>query len=314
MLEEFRRDVFIDPVVLRQFQRDAQQVQAIHRHPARAVGLVDVAAGRQRRAAVEHADVVEAKEAALENIASLRVLAIHPPGEVEQQLVKDAFEKFQVALVVRIGFAALLAVHLEHAPGRPGMDGRVHVAESPLVSGQLAVRVHIPFAREQRELVLGELGVHHRQRDAMKRQIPRGIPRILPFVGHGHDAGVVEMRPSSLRPCLRSAGGGGWAGSPMQPFAHVVVVDIACSRSSRRTPAAGRCARRHRRCRPATRRKIHRPPGCAAAKTESKSENGFAACWTLQRRSRICFEPPAGIVEFVQHAGLGAGYCGFTAA
>ncbi len=75
VLEEFGRDVLVDRIVLRQFQRDAHQVQAIHRHPARAVGLVDVAAGRQRRAAVEDADVVEAEEAALENLrpcASLR--------------------------------------------------------------------------------------------------------------------------------------------------------------------------------------------------------------------------------------------------
>ena len=37
-----------------------------------AVGLVDEAAGRQRRAAVEHADVVQAEEAALEDVAALR--------------------------------------------------------------------------------------------------------------------------------------------------------------------------------------------------------------------------------------------------
>ena len=56
-----------------------------------------IAAGRQRRAAVEHADVVEAEEAALEDVAALGVLAVDPPGEVEQQLVEDALEEREVA-------------------------------------------------------------------------------------------------------------------------------------------------------------------------------------------------------------------------
>jgi hypothetical protein len=48
--------------------------------PARAVRLIEVAAGRKRRAAIEHADVVEAQEAALECVAPLGVLAVDPPS------------------------------------------------------------------------------------------------------------------------------------------------------------------------------------------------------------------------------------------
>ena len=173
MLEKFGGDVFVDMVVLRQFERDAQQVQAIHRHPARAVGLVDETAGGQRLAAVEHADVVEAEKAALKNIPALRVLAVDPPGEIQQQLVKDAFQKSEIAGIIRICFASLFAVNLEHAPRRPRMHRRVHVAERPLVGRQLAVRVHVPFAREQHELALGKLRVHQRERNAVERQVPR---------------------------------------------------------------------------------------------------------------------------------------------
>src|SRR5207247_3872132 len=97
VFEEFRGDVFIDLVVLRQFERDTHEVERIHRHPARPVGLVDEAAGGQRRAAVEHADVVEAEKPTLKNVSPLSVLAIHPPGEVEYQLVEDAFEEREVA-------------------------------------------------------------------------------------------------------------------------------------------------------------------------------------------------------------------------
>ena len=97
MLEELGRDVLVDVIVLRELQRDAHQVQAVHRHPAGAVRLVDVAAGRQRRAAIEDADVVQAEKAALEDVAPFGVLAIDPPGEVQHQLVEDAFEKREVA-------------------------------------------------------------------------------------------------------------------------------------------------------------------------------------------------------------------------
>ena len=47
--------------------------------------------------AVERADVVEAEEAALEDVVALGVLAVHPPGEVEEQLVEDALEEVEVA-------------------------------------------------------------------------------------------------------------------------------------------------------------------------------------------------------------------------
>ena len=50
----------------------ASMLSAVHRHPARAVRLLEVPAGRQRRAAIEDADVVEAEEAALEDVHALR--------------------------------------------------------------------------------------------------------------------------------------------------------------------------------------------------------------------------------------------------
>ena len=108
MLKEFGGDVLVDAVVPGQFQRDAQQVQTIHRHPARAVGLIDESAGRQRFAAVEHADVVESQETALKNVPALRVLAVDPPGEIEQQLVKNAFEKGEVAGIICDFFDAVV--------------------------------------------------------------------------------------------------------------------------------------------------------------------------------------------------------------
>src|SRR5713226_5312875 len=107
MLEELCRDVFVDMIIRRQFERYAHQVQRVHRHPGGGVGLVDVAALGQRLAAVKDADVVEAEKAALEDVAALGVLAVDPPGEIEDQLVEDALEKGAVALA-----AVQVAVYL----------------------------------------------------------------------------------------------------------------------------------------------------------------------------------------------------------
>src|SRR5690242_19182007 len=102
-----------------------------------------MAARRQRRAAIKDADVVETEEAALKDVHPVGVLAIDPPGEIQQQLLKDALEKNRVA-----NTAALL-LDLVNAPRRPRMDRRIDVAKRPLVSGQLTVRMHVPFAQHQ---------------------------------------------------------------------------------------------------------------------------------------------------------------------
>src|SRR4030095_16542034 len=95
-------------VVPREFERDAHEVERIHRHPRGAIGLVDEAARGQRSAAVEAADVVEAEEAALKNIPALCVLPVHPPSEVEHELVENAFEEGEVAGIGGIRCATVL--------------------------------------------------------------------------------------------------------------------------------------------------------------------------------------------------------------
>src|SRR3974377_1291415 len=84
MFKKLTGDTFVGGVLACEFECDGQHVQAVHSHPARAVGLLKMAAGRQRSRGVEHANVVETKETALENVHALGVLAIHPPGEVQQ--------------------------------------------------------------------------------------------------------------------------------------------------------------------------------------------------------------------------------------
>jgi hypothetical protein len=96
MLDELDAHVEIGWPFERQLRGDLEHVLGEERHPGGAVGLLQVPAGRQRRAAVEDADIVQSQEAALEDVVAGAVLAVHPPGEVQRQLVEGALEPFEV--------------------------------------------------------------------------------------------------------------------------------------------------------------------------------------------------------------------------
>src|SRR5262249_1895635 len=132
MYDELDAHLHVGRVDQRQFHADLEHVLAEERHPAGTVGLLQVPPGRQRGAAVEDPDVVEPQEAALEDVAAAAVLAVHPPGEVEQQLLEGSLEP--------VGVAAAMPDLLQtvREDGREGMDRRIHVTEGPLVAGNLA--------------------------------------------------------------------------------------------------------------------------------------------------------------------------------
>src|SRR6266699_2710289 len=117
----------------------------------------------QRLRTVEHTDVIETQKSALEHIHAIRILAINPPREIQQEFVKYTLEKTPV------GASADAFLDLVDAPGRPGMHRRVDVAERPFVGGQLSVRVHVPFAQQKYELFLGKIGIYQRQRNGVER-------------------------------------------------------------------------------------------------------------------------------------------------
>src|SRR5688572_17766195 len=83
MLKKLQGHVFIDRVVHRQFQRNIQHVLTEQRHPSRAVGLFQIAACRQCGTPIEDPDIVETEKSSLEYVPSTWVLAIDPPGEVQ---------------------------------------------------------------------------------------------------------------------------------------------------------------------------------------------------------------------------------------
>src|SRR5260370_26564951 len=105
-----------------------------------------MATGRKGAAAVESPDIVGPKKAPLKHIFSGRVLAVQPPGEVQQQLLKTLFEKGQVRPAALRSFGAI------QRKNRPGVDRRVHITEVPLVGWQLAVRMQIEAVQHQLQL------------------------------------------------------------------------------------------------------------------------------------------------------------------
>ena len=238
MLEEFRRHVLIRGVALGERECHLEQVLAVHRHPRRAVGLLDVHVERKMRA-IERTDVVEPEKAALEDVVPLAVLAVHPPGEVQQELVEDALEEGQV----------LAAIDLEHLQRGPRMHRRVDVPERPLVGRQLAVGMHVPLTTEQDQLGLRELGVDPRQGDAVEGEVPRRVPRVLPFVRHRDDIPVVKVLPAGIAAGQPRVGRFGACRIAREPAMNVVVIELLrpqhpAQRLSKHHGFIGRCAGR----------------------------------------------------------------------
>ena len=199
VLEELGRDVLRSRIEPRQLQGHGEHRGAVERHPGGAVRLLQEAAVGKRPGAVENADVVQPQEAAREQVLAAGVLAIDPPGEIDQQLLEGAGEKTPVALAPRRG-------HLVDPPAGPGMDRRIDVAQVELVGRDLPVGVHVPLAQQERELVLGEHGVQPGEGDHVKRQVPRRIPRVLPLVGNRENVPVEQMVPIRIAPGLARLG------------------------------------------------------------------------------------------------------------
>src|SRR6185437_14476781 len=103
---------------------------------------------------IEQADIVQPKEPALENVQSLRVFAVHPPGEVQQQLLENPLQELDIA-----NTTVQVPIVLIDVECRPCVDRRIDVAERPLIGGKLAVRMHQPDLAQQQQLRLGELRI-----------------------------------------------------------------------------------------------------------------------------------------------------------
>ena len=83
------------------------------------------------------------------------------------------------------------------------MDRRVDVTEVPFVRRDLTIRLHVPLAREQVELLLRKRRVDQGQRDAMECRIPGREEGVFPPIAmtsgsnsaiHGDEYALVRHR------------------------------------------------------------------------------------------------------------------------
>ena len=98
VLYELQDHVFVDGVVGGELHCEFEHVLGEECHPRRAIRLFQVAAGGKWSAAVEDPDVVEAEETPFEYILTEPVLAVHPPCEVQNELVERRLEEIEVSL------------------------------------------------------------------------------------------------------------------------------------------------------------------------------------------------------------------------
>ena len=213
VLDELEGDLLVHRVVLGQDQGHLQHALAVERHPGRPVRLLQRAARRKLGAPVEDADVVQAQEAAGEHVAPGGILPVHPPVEVQHQALERALQEPEVRPAQR----PLVLVQPERGPG---VHRGIHVAEVPLVGGNLPVGVEIETAQHQEELLLGEIEIHRRQGDRVEGQVPGRIPRVLPLVRHRDHVGVQHVEPLRVphaRPSWIRAAGGSDALSAISP-------------------------------------------------------------------------------------------------
>ena len=223
------------------------------------------------RAAVEDADVVEAEEAALEDVAALRVLAVDPPGEVQHQLVEHALEerrdrRRRRAACDRSGTRAT-------SPTRAPADSRRRTPTRTRASGRSGACTTRASA--------GRAAPWRTRRRSARAADEWNARSHAAYHGYSHLSGIEMMSAllrwshSRLRPCLRSAGGGDLRLVALQPLRHVVVEELLAPDHSGERLALDQARvgvgkivldlrRRTRRLRARARRRSHRSPRRAA--------------------------------------------------
>ena len=189
LLKKLGGRVFKTLIIHGNLQGNVKHVQCKHAHPRGTIGLFQAHARIQRRASVEYTDVIQPEETSFKHVVAVGILTVDPPGEIDQQFMKCAFQKIHIALAFHL---LLGLVHFQYGPG---LYGRIHIREVPLIRRKLPIGFHIPLPHDQQQLVLGKGRIRQRQRNTLKSQIPRGIPGELPFVRHRNDILVFQMLP-----------------------------------------------------------------------------------------------------------------------
>jgi len=104
MLEELAGDIFVDRVVLGEFESDVEHRETEESHPSSSIGLTHRSSSRETLGPVERTDVVETEETSFENVESVLILAVDPPSEVEEKLLEYSLEELEIFASVHFSF------------------------------------------------------------------------------------------------------------------------------------------------------------------------------------------------------------------
>src|SRR5271165_5350773 len=140
VVEKFEHHFDVGVVIFCKHHGELEHVLSKEAHPSGAVSLFEPAAHGQCAGAIERADIVESKEAALKDIVAAGILAVDPPCEVNQQPPERGLEETVVTLSA---VGNLLPVESHY---RKCMNRRVYIAEVPLISRHLAIGMKVGAA------------------------------------------------------------------------------------------------------------------------------------------------------------------------
>src|SRR5580704_1923680 len=167
----------------------------------------------------KRATPVQAEKATGKNIVPFGILAVDPPGKIQQQLVKNAFEEIYVTGAAR-------SANLINPPGCPGMHGRIYIREGEFIGRDLAVGVHVPFPEKKLQLLLRKSWIEMSEGQHVEGEIPGGEPRILPFVRHRNYVAAEYLQPIMVASVPSAIGRLRLVCIPSQPVLHDVVVEL----------------------------------------------------------------------------------------
>ena len=160
--------------------------------------------------------------------------------------------------------------------------------------------------RKSRSCCLAKSRIDPRHRDHVKREVPRGVPRVLPLVRHRDDVGVEEVLPVVIaRRGGAPAGGGGKVRVAGQPVLHHVVVKLLRPEQpgvglAHDVALLGGRARAR-----ISFRKTRPPPRGALRRSRRNPRRASPASRRADaRRKRSTTSPPAGISQRVMRRGF----------
>src|SRR6266496_4023072 len=143
-----------------------------------AISLLKFHFTMQLNTAVKYTYIIKPKKTSFKNVVAISVFTVNPPCEIDNLLLKYALKKSNILLACSPFF---YVIHLQCSPC---MYRRIYITKVPFISRQLTIRFHIPFPHNQNKLMFCKRRVNHSHGDCMKGEIPCGIPRVFPFVGH----------------------------------------------------------------------------------------------------------------------------------